>query len=720
MKSVSLCLIFVWIAAGAGRVLVGRLKSLRLSPMERTAYATALGLALAGYGVFALGMAGGLSVIPVTAVWVVLAAFGLGGMRANARELLAVVSRRTQPISPEKEHFQPETPLEQWLRRICLSIVLLFGVLAVLACFQPPTGHEWDALAYHLADPKIFLAQHRISSLPTEHHSNFPFTMEMLFTVGLLYAGATDGYALANLFHFVMAALTVPAIVGFCRRFQVPAAGWLAAALFVTTPLVFWEASTAYIDLGVGLFTLLAATAALSASGAEAAEARAWAVLSGTMMGFALGMKYLALLPFAFVGAAWLLRRRSLALVATYAGVALVIGSPWYLKNVVLMRNPVYPFYYSVFSQSTYWSADRAATYQAEQQSFGFPHSLKEPQVALLNLVQTPWLLMTRADRYANQGDYTFSILIGGLYAGFGFALVFLRKTPRPVADIAALGLAQLAAWFFLAQIGRYVVSMLPFFAIVAGYGAWRLIAAGKWLRPVALVAVGGQAALMLWSAFFLPTSPRQAAERGVLTTTFSAPEALTDLTQPDTRDTRLKHGLDIYSAIEWINGNTPTNAGVILYDETRGFYLNRPYLWGNGEHSAYIPYDTLHDAAALTAWLRAHGIQYALINLKFSPKNDPAKPDPALPTGPVGAETEALQRWYAETDAPPGTWRHTVGEALTRGGWTTQFAQNGVVVVQTGASDRPARNAGRSRVVVARGQARSRRWKRDWQRERL
>ena len=199
----------------------------------------------------------------------------------------------------------------------CGLALLIFGLIAVLACFRPPGPLEWDALAYHLADPKLFLLQHRIPNLPTEHHSNFPFTMEMLFTVGLLY----NGYALANLFHLLMAALTLIGMIGFCSRTLHPVVGWLSAVIFFTTPMVLWETSVAYIDVGLACFATLSAFVAVSADCRKGEKEKRrkgatrykqeWIhplissslhlstlLLSGLLMGFALGMKYLALVPF--------------------------------------------------------------------------------------------------------------------------------------------------------------------------------------------------------------------------------------------------------------------------------------------------------------------------------------------------------------------------------------------------------------------------------------
>ena len=77
--------------------------------------------------------------------------------------------------------------------------------------------------------------------------------MEMLVYRGLLY----NGYALANLFHWLMAALIVAGLIGFCGRVLHPLVGWLASVAFVSTPIVSWEASTAYIDIGLALSRFL-------------------------------------------------------------------------------------------------------------------------------------------------------------------------------------------------------------------------------------------------------------------------------------------------------------------------------------------------------------------------------------------------------------------------------------------------------------------------------
>lgn len=685
MKAIALAGIALWIAAGCGRALLGRLHVWQsLSAEERFAFAAATGLGVGAYGVFALGLLGQLSFWPITLLWGLLAVAGTRSMLEYGRE--AVLSLRSGFAGLRAW---------QWIEWCGVGTLLACAGVALMACFLPPTGREWDAISYHLADPKLFLQMGRIVSLPTEHHSNFPFTMEMLFTVGLLYAG----YPLANLFHFLTGVLTVIAMAGFCRRCWSSRAGIFAGMLYVTTPAVLWQCGVAYIDVALGLYILLAALAAvyavesLKGDGAHGHVAVIWGGIAGVAMGFGLGIKYLALLPFGLIAMYLLARRVVWRAILIYLFVALLIGAPWYVKNWFVVHNPVYPYAYALFPRSRYWSADRAAAYQSEQASFGYEVSLRQPREAILNGIQSPWRLVADADRYANRGDYTFTSLFGGAFAALGMVLVLMRRVPGAVRDLFLLGVAQFLSWLLVAQVGRYLIPMLPVFSVTCGFVAWRLmhspvtandgaaggclIAAG--LRYGTLSLVFGQAVLLFWGIFTLPSGSREAVLRGVLPTGLSVPDMLLQLRDPRGRETALRRQLDVYAACEWINHNAPGNAGVVLYDETRGFYLDRFYMWGNALHSAYIPYDTMREGSDLSSWMLAHGVRYALINLNWSPQR---WSDPELSAGVVGKEQRALERWYYEGEQRE-RFRALIQDALRKGEWVPAFAQNGVVVLE-------------------------------------
>ena len=724
MKSVLLLLIILLISSGFGRALLSRFIVLKESPLERFAYGTAIGLGAAALGVFALGMSGQLFFLPVTLWWLLMAFIGCVGTLGNIRDTIQGIGQGARPVRLFRPQMSGmELTYANLIAPLAILVLLAIGLFCVCACFQPPTGHEWDALAYHLADPKVFLAQHRITSLPTEHHSNFPFLMEMLYCVALLY----DKFPLANLLHLTMGGLTLVAILGFCRRILPGQVGWIAVLILITTPVYLWECCVAYLDVAMALYVTLAAFAgammletmhalqgserispergvqdARKGSPQSGAEERSvlerrlkeWGLLAGIATGFALDTKYLALVPLVLLPLLLLYRRVPLRPTLSLVGVAALIGCPWYLKNILLTHNPVYPFLFKLFPASTYWSADRAAPYQAEQASFGYPHALAYPGVptdnlfqSIVNLLQTPWHLITTPQLYANTGDFHFMALLGGLYAAGIFPLVFLRKIPRPLVNLLLLFGVQLIVWFLNAQHIRYLICLLPLGAVIAAYG---LSAVSRLDRPLGrqvsrnlrlfptfvTLIVTGYAVFFCWALCSLPTSPKVAFQTGMLPTAMNLPDALKNAMEPETRQDYTKRRLEFYEPMEWINLNTPPSAGVVLYDEVRGFYLDRPYLWGNGEHSSYIPYSRMQNGADLTSWLRQHGIRYVLINLNQSPFNPQTE-------NISGRELEFLRDWYEEKPTP-GNWRYIVADALRRGLWTaTPEHKRGVMVLE-------------------------------------
>jgi hypothetical protein len=262
---------------------------------------------------------------------------------------------------------------------VYLSVVFLVTFALTLA---PPNGADYDSLTYHLAAPAQYLRAGGIVELPYDHHTYFPFTMEMLFLLGL----ALQGPVLAKLFHWLMLPLCCFALIALGRRHLTTRAGLFGAALFASIPLVQSEATTAYVDLGFTAFVLLAFLCFANwLSSHESEESSSvtnggwWLAWSGVFCGFAIGTKYLGFLTFGWLGL-WalgtMLRRRNfqfkpLLLFAVYA---IVLGGGWYVRNWLWTGNPVYPFAYEIFGGRG-WTAQMAADYTRDQAAYGFGRS---------------------------------------------------------------------------------------------------------------------------------------------------------------------------------------------------------------------------------------------------------------------------------------------------------------------------------------------------------
>ncbi|MCD5390694.1 hypothetical protein LR007_02375 [candidate division NPL-UPA2 bacterium] len=100
------------------------------------------------------------------------------------------------------------------------------AAIALIGALTPPLNY--DTLSYHLGVPKIYIRNHRIMYLPHQVYSNFPFTLQMLYTLSLLLKGDI----LAKLIHLSFGLLTVGAIYCFSRRYFSQKIALLAAAIF--------------------------------------------------------------------------------------------------------------------------------------------------------------------------------------------------------------------------------------------------------------------------------------------------------------------------------------------------------------------------------------------------------------------------------------------------------------------------------------------------------
>lgn len=561
------------------------------SRLERTVFTTALGIGILAYAVFALGISRLARPAPLWGGTLVVAAVcGAIGWRRRAGSASAV----------------DPSPAPRALALACGAFVAAAGLLTLVGALAPPAGLEWDALSYHLAAPKAYLREGRIFYLPYDHHSNFPFTLNMLFLL-MLSAGSVAG---AKLMHWLCGALLVASVAAFAHRHleRGRAVGAVAAAILATTPIVVWEATTAYVDLATALFAWLSVYALVNAaSEVEAGRAgRAgsvpWLVVSSVLMGLAIGTK-MTCLAFWGMGMVGILlwnrvargtwARETVPHAALWGALSLAIGSVWYVKTWLYTGNPVYPFFYSLFG-GRYWNAQNAAQYAADQATFGLGKGV-------VQLLLGPWNVTHEAALITNERPWIFTEYVAyGLAPVYVAALlalpVVLPKPPRALTTVLLYGLGIFAFWFFLMQQTRYLVPALPAFAL----GVAVVLTSGG--MPVRVAGGALAAAGALW---------------GLLRGADIAGPAFPVATGAVTREAFLVRRLGpLASAQFWINGNAPADAKVALFDEVRGFYLDRPVAWAEPNHAAGLfGWEGYADAKAFTSDFRRRGYTYLLHN---------------------------------------------------------------------------------------------------------
>ncbi|MFH0943403.1 MAG: hypothetical protein V1810_04495 [Candidatus Beckwithbacteria bacterium] len=132
------------------------------------------------------------------------------------------------------------------LEKIFLSLLILQALVNLIAVFGPELG--FDALWYHLTEAKLFLQRRSIAPIPGNllYWSGLPRLGEIFYSVGL----SLNLEFLPKLIHWGF---------GVFSAFLVFRLGGLGSALlFYTTLLVGWLSTTAYIDLIMTAWLLLA------------------------------------------------------------------------------------------------------------------------------------------------------------------------------------------------------------------------------------------------------------------------------------------------------------------------------------------------------------------------------------------------------------------------------------------------------------------------------
>ncbi|MGV3615876.1 MAG: ArnT family glycosyltransferase [Fimbriimonas sp.] len=562
--------------AGWGRVLLFR-GNVALDPAAGWGVSGLLGLGALGMVTLGIGLVpGGLSGWGIFVVGV-LTLIGCAVLVGELERPILQMPKGTLAIAP-----------------LVIGIAALFALVSVLT---PSDPMDWDMLAYHLAVPKLWIQAGRIEYITYIHHSNFPFTVDLLYVWGLRWGGEAGAKAF-QLGYFLSGILL---IFGLARQRYGERAGWWAAVAFATVPVVLWETGSGYIDVAHGLYAgggiLLAALAASDP------EKRRLIVPAGLLLGFAAGSKYTGLQTIAAVGFVLLLAGAAQRRVGegfrqafVVGGLALAVASPWFIKNVINTGNPVYPFFYERLGGRD-WDQRRADIYRNEQQTFGVGRvaERRDPTAlghAVLGLAYQP-------GRYVNPGQTQGA---GTPLGAVGLAVLtglILWPLAGRVGRFEAVTLGSVAIslgmWFFLSQQSRYIVPLAVPLAVLVG-GATALRGFGA----IAMGAIGIQSAYTLWLFQKQQVVPKVRVAMG----------------QEDPEAYR-KAAIPFYTPAQTINREVK-GGKVALYDELFGYLLDVPYFWANPSHTTFIPYDDMKSGEEYVRKMRELGFTHVYIS--YSP----------------------------------------------------------------------------------------------------
>ncbi|HTX59420.1 MAG TPA: glycosyltransferase 87 family protein [Verrucomicrobiae bacterium] len=371
----------------------------------------------------------------------------------------------------------PALPRLSWLWVAGSLALVLVAARAALSIASPP--YDFDSVLYHLPMAVATLQSQTIVPAQVMFH---PGNEELLLSLGLGAQGAIGGQTLMEA---VIAAVlfagayALAAEAGAARRIAV-----LAACAVLAVPMIGDLIFTAENDVLVA--ALLLAFVALW---------RRNPVLCALAAGMAAGVKFTGAFEIAFM-LPFLWSRRSPALSWWHAALAVAVGAPWYLRNLIETGNPFF----------------------LGDQTVGFASSIAGQFAAAL-----PFVLAALRN-------------FGGLVTLLGIVgAVVLSASKRDRTTLAPqllwLGLAVVVAWFVTPNTAYVHPGTLD--AIATGWSvryalcalAVFTIAAILWLARINVQLAGAVAALSV--AFTIVRVCRQLGQIDAGTAAYALPLAL-------------------------------------------------------------------------------------------------------------------------------------------------------------------------------------------------
>ncbi|MFC1579325.1 ArnT family glycosyltransferase [Thermodesulfobacteriota bacterium] len=518
-------------------------------------------------------------------------------------------------------------------KSISFVVFVLVGAFAVLIIstgilsWVPPVSK--DALVHHLAVPKLYLEHGGIYEIPAMPYSYYPMNLDLLYLVPL-WLGSDIA---AKFVHFGFALLTAWLLFQYFRRRLGTPYALFGSLFFLSLPIIVKLSITVYVDLGVIFFSTCALL--LLFRWMEQGFRLKYLVLSGIFCGLAMGTKYNGLVTFAVLGllVPFLCARhekgRGAPLIkpVTYGILflltALVVFSPWMIKNTLWKDNPVYPLYHSVFKKQQVGkketiSVGKKGTFPKQSKSSLFTYRKRVYGERWWEMALLPVRIFFQGEdgnpRFFDGKLNPFLLLLSffAFYPGRKDPPEWLRE--RKIL----LGYAMLYfvfAFFTSALRIRYISPIIPPLVILSTFGLRNLLETVRKIKGYGYVAHG---VVLVLPGLALGLNAHYMVGQ------FNHVKPFGYITGKVDRDEYISRYRREYPVLQYINKATPRDAKLLfLFLGKRGYYCDREYV-PDTEGQVKALYRNIKGAKSpKDIWLRfrARGITHLVVDLPIFDK---------------------------------------------------------------------------------------------------
>lgn len=548
----SLSLIFIFISFGVG-YRIFRLFKVNTSLLEIFLFSCGIGFGILMYLTFFIGA---IAMLYHSVIYSLLAILGLFSIKEVIIFYQLFKKKGFMSKSKKSNSF-----FEQGIKVIIIFLLALCFINALTPYVS------WDAAVAHLTLPKRYLQMHKIGFVPYSFSSNIPLNMQMLYTLAL----AVKGPVLGKLLHFTFGLLTLLIIKSFSNRYFSPQIGLLAMAIFLTNPVVVFEISSAYVDLGVSFYLLLALYGFFLWVDSNN---KIWLYIMAIFSGISLGIKYTSAFGIIILTLGILIKLfkdrikiyRIIKDICLFFIIVSLFFIPWAIKNYVLVGNPVYPMLSSIFG-----GVDKEFIKAYDE----FVHRSCMGR-RFIDYLLLPWNLTIKA----NYGHEFFDNFINPLGLIFIPFLIFLKKIDIKVIYLLGYCLLFIFIWSFFAQQMRFLLPILPIIGIISAYSIHTLILEGKLIKKIHKIIL--ICILAILSFMSLPHILGLGED-------FGLSNNLSVVCGMESKEAFLLRTFPPYDTFKYINNNLPQDAKILFLWENRGFYCEREYIFDSVFEASWI-----------------------------------------------------------------------------------------------------------------------------------
>jgi hypothetical protein len=432
--------------------------------------------------------------------------------------------------------------------------LLLLGPVAL----APP--FFYDALVYHLALPWQALIEGAWRAHPENLYAAAPALSQLVATIPLSL-GIDRAVAVSHLISFALAGAAV-----FALARTIGAPRWAAGLAAFSLPLLPGIAAVPALPGATGwaIAAIVSAYAVLLARSSNPGTP----ALAGFLAGVACAAR-VQVVPLALaLVALTLLRSQGKIRGPAIAAAGLVAGSlPWWLKNLVLLGEPLAPIGWQVGGAAALW-----------RDSVSVVHTAATPVAALATVGRglEPHL------------GYVAPLVLAGL-------LVLVMRRSSRVLTLALAVMLGFVGWMIVGAFPRYLAPTLALALALAAATPRRALG-----RCTTGAVLGTVAALSVVFSF------AEVKRLG----------GVSLVTDPPAHVRRVWVANDPFPAFAAAEA-LPPDARVLFVGEPRGYRFPRHYATPSyyDEPVLLEPLERLPDAAAVRAWLTGHGFTHLLVN---------------------------------------------------------------------------------------------------------